>query len=116
MHFATGQRRTGLTSLACPHATFSIGGSESPSRQQKSVYGCPPLPIPCCWCLCFTLFLSRWFCWLVKECQIQPQSTPDEGRGGGGMGQTLEATKTSMGGGLMHFAAGQPATMKWEEA
>ena len=34
------------------------------------------------------------------------------GRGGLGMGQTQGATKQVMGGALMHFAAGQPATMR----
>ena len=55
------------TSLACPPAQLvylpqlTLEGSETLSRQQKSSYGCPPLPIPCCWWLCFSLFLSRWF-------------------------------------------------------
>ena len=83
--FADGQPATmrkavrRLSHVRLPQS--ASGASKSCLRQQKSPYGCPPLPIPCCWWLCFSLFLSRWFCWWVRECQIQPQSTPDKGRG-----------------------------------
>ena len=65
MHFAAGQpatMRKGVRRLSLARLPQStLEGSETLSRQQKSAYGCPPLPIPCCWWLCFSLFLSRWF-------------------------------------------------------
>ena len=65
MHSAAGQpatMRKGVRRLSHVRQPQSASGaSKSCLRRQKSPYGCPPLPIPCCWWLCFSLFLSRWF-------------------------------------------------------